>query len=556
MHTLRLHVVAAALLLAGTAAPAVAQPSAGCTPRYTPPAGVTAQPNIVQASNTPLAMVIAPDRATVGGCTFGRNLYQVAGYPGGYIPPTLRIEPGATLQLSVVNAMSTDPARVDTIYHGTTTNFHFHGFNVTPGRSGGSQNQGDQVVTVAYDAGAVHPYRFTLPADHPMGMHWYHPHPHAFTDEQVGGGMSGAFLVGDLRRTRLPKDTDMPERVLLFKDFQPGGPNGSAASVFTINGDWPAVFTLPAGTAQLWHTGNVGSDTYAGLALLDSAAVYAAGRISGNVVDSAYVAAGVAGDSAFVLPFIVLGMDGNGLVKADTVTSLDLSPAVRYSAVVQAPYRPGQTYLMVNTASSFAANGMGSVLGKLRLTGPGTDAKPITINRDTDAARKIAALKAARLTGARRFVFSTDSALSVNDIDVAFRINDQAYDHHRIDAYVELGSVEEWTLVNADTSTFVRSPHVFHIHQGDFLVTSRNGSPLPANVLQDRLSIAPGDSIVVRIPFNEGFQAGIYVFHCHILFHEDHGMMKNVCVYPGLRERGGRLTGQQWCDAQLATAGM
>lgn len=203
---------ASTLLPAGTAASVVAQSPARCIPQYTPPAGTTAQPMVVPASNVSLAMVIAPDSVSAGGCRFARDLYEVAGYPGGYVPPTLRIRPGATLQLAVVNAMSTDPARADPIYHGTT-NFHFHGFNVT----GGSRNDGDQVVAVAYDAGAVHPYRFTLPADHLMGMHPYHPHPHAVTDEPVGGGMSGAFLVGDLRLTRLPGNRTLPERVLLFK---------------------------------------------------------------------------------------------------------------------------------------------------------------------------------------------------------------------------------------------------------------------------------------------------------------------------------------------------
>lgn len=81
---------------------------------------------------------------------------------------------------------------------------------------------------------------------------------------------------------------------------------------------------------------------------------------------------------------------------------------------------------------------------------------------------------------------------------------------------------------------------------------STNGArPARYNSVQDRLSIAPGDTVVVRIPFDESFQAGLYVFHCHILFHEDHGMMKNVCVYPQSEKADG---GASWCQSQLSAS--
>lgn len=531
------------LVLAALAAPAHAQTPAPCTPAYTLPSAPTPQPPIDTASNTPVAITITPAFTRIGGCSFARNLYQVQGHPAAYVPPTLYIDPGALLTLSVNNQMST---QVDTTYHSTVTNFHFHGFNVTPGRRGGSSNAGDQVVTVSYPFGTTHAYQFSLPNEHPVGMHWYHPHPHEFTDEQVAGGMSGAILVGDVAAQRLPGNANIPQKVLLLKDFQPQGPNGNAAAVFTVNGDWPALFTLQAGTAQLWHIGNVGADTYAGVALLDSGTVSAAGKLTGTGVDSAYVVGALGGSTPGLLPFIVLGMDGNGLLVPDTAGSLTLSPAVRYSAVVQAP-ASAKTYLMVNTVSSGAVNGgVGDILGIVRVTGSGAPPSPIAIAPDTTAQRKIGELLAANVTQADTFTFSSSAT------SPTFFINGQTYDHGRIDVYVRQGATQDWTLVNADTAAAVLSPHVFHIHQGDFLVTSVNGSAVPANVLQDRLSIAPGDTMVVRIPFTEEFQTGIYVFHCHILFHEDHGMMKNVCVYPSYLEGD---AGKTWCDAQLASSG-
>ncbi|HEX8695203.1 MAG TPA: multicopper oxidase domain-containing protein [Longimicrobium sp.] len=510
-----------ALLAGAGVSQAAAQSGAACTPRPTPPADTTALPAIVQASNVAVSVAITPATATIGGCRFQRNLYRVAGGAASYLPATLRIFPGASLDLTVTNGIS---AAVDTSYHGTTTNFHFHGFNVTPGRGSGAANVGDQVVSVSYDSGQAHAYRFTLPASHPMGMHWYHPHPHGFTDEQVGGGLSGAILVGDIRALRLPKNLTMPEKVLLVKDFQPFGANAFGGSVFTINGDWPAAFTIPTGTAQLWHVGNVGSDTYAGLALVNQS----------NPADS--------------LALIVLAMDGNGLVKADTVRSLTLSPAIRYDVVVQAPNTRGAVYNLVNTVASTAVNGkVGAVLGTLATTGPAQNPAPgpLYIAPDPGAQSRVSSVANAAVDSTLQFVFSFNAGALP---DSQFQINQQPYEPARIDVRVMQGITQDWTLVNADTS----GPHVFHIHQGDFLVMSTNGtSPARYNSVQDRLSIAAGDTVVVRIPFDESFQTGLYVFHCHILFHEDHGMMKNVCVYPQSEKGDG---GASWCQDQLSAS--
>lgn len=154
-----------------------------------------------------------------------------------------------------------------------------------------------------------------------------------------------------------------------------------------------------------------------------------------------------------------------------------------------------------------------------------------------------------------------------------FYINDNIYDENQFNTVVRLGDIEEWTLVNA---TPVH--HVFHIHQLDFLVTEVNGkSQLTSNYAQgyqDVIDLPPcatakdnNDSCdpktetktVVRIPFtnkiiaakfdgnqdynldtdnsiykNGQFVGGQFVYHCHLLYHEDHGMMQNILVLPPL----------------------
>ena len=518
-HTVR-RLLAAAALVVGARAETAAQGAAPCTPRPTPPADTTALPAAVDASGKAVTIVIEPGSVVIGGCTFRRNLYSVNGAAPSYLPPTLRIQPGAALDLTVVNRMS---QTVDTIYHSTRTNFHFHGFSVTPGTGKGSTNQGDQVVNVSYVTGEQHRYAFSLPPDHPMGMHWYHPHPHGFTDEQVGGGMSGAILVGDVR-TRLPNDPSIPEKVLLFKDFQPNGANAFGGAVFTINGDWPARFTIPTGTRQLWHVGHVGSDALMGIKLVN--------RTDGSV-----------------LPFIVIGQDGNPLFSPMPADSLLLDPATRYEVVVEAPNVSGAVYDLVNTGSSTAVNGKnGDVLGTLTTVGPARSRymTRLVVTPPRDAIDRRDQLLAATNVGARTFTFSTTDDNTGRN---GFLIDRQFYDPRRLDVMVEKGKIEDWTLVNADDAkSRFPSPHVFHIHQGDFLLTKRNGQAMAPVSFQDRLTIDGGDALTVRIPFTDAFQVGLYVFHCHILFHEDNGMMKNVCVYPsGLSDQDAR----NFCQSQL-----
>jgi suppressor of ftsI len=85
--------------------------------------------------------------------------------------------------------------------------------------------------------------------------------------------------------------------------------------------------------------------------------------------------------------------------------------------------------------------------------------------------------------------------------------------------------VERWDLVNNSQEV-----HTFHIHQTDFQVIGRNGSAVEFLGYQDSVDIGPGESIQIIIPFNRPSQVGRFVFHCHILEHEDGGMMQNIVV--------------------------
>ena len=102
-------------------------------------------------------------------------------------------------------------------------------------------------------------------------------------------------------------------------------------------------------------------------------------------------------------------------------------------------------------------------------------------------------------------------------------INGEAFNPNETNVAPLLGSVEEWTLRNSTDED-----HPFHIHVNDFQVVKVNGRPYKANGLQDVVIIPKHGSVVIRNPFDQF--TGHFVFHCHILGHEDGGMMKTVQV--------------------------
>jgi len=103
------------------------------------------------------------------------------------------------------------------------------------------------------------------------------------------------------------------------------------------------------------------------------------------------------------------------------------------------------------------------------------------------------------------------------------QINGKSFDPNVVNVHSQLGTVEEWTLKNT-----TGEEHPFHIHVNDFQVMSVNGKPYNAAGYQDTVLIPAGGEVVIRVPFDD--YAGMFVFHCHILGHEDSGMMAVIAV--------------------------
>ncbi|THU05210.1 multicopper oxidase family protein [Lampropedia puyangensis] len=379
---------------------------------------------------------------------------------------------------------------------------HWHGLAVPADQDGAPQD--------FIPAGGKRRYHFTLPAGS-AGSHWYHPHPHMMTAEQVYRGLAGAFIVRD----RNDPLRHIPEQELFISDLKLAADgtvapndredwmNGREGQFVLINGLHLPLITL-VGT-QRWRIWNACSARYLRLSL----------------------------DG---LVFSQVATDG-GLLTAPVhgLTELLLAPAERAEIIVTAPSQGGSRVQLV--AEPYDRGAMG------RLAGPSprrvlADVDIVPTSKTTlpvpDTLRPIAALEnptAEHMVAFSDFVDLEAPAPSnpyERPQDMLFLVNGQAYDMERIDIEGRLGEVEEWTVINA---TAMGMEHPFHIHGGHFQVLERNldgiTTPEPFLAWRDTINLKAGESAKLRMRITE---PGLRMFHCHILEHEDLGMMGNLLV--------------------------
>ena len=432
----------------------------------TPPEALR-EPAVVASHDGVLQLTLTAARGAtqVGG---RRVIAQV--YNGSYLPPTLRVQPGDVVRLRLVNALD------------ETTNLHVHGLAVSP-----RDTSDNAFLHIA--PGRAQGYEIRIPASHPPGLYWYHPHPHGRSDEQVRNGMSGALIVEGLLDP-FPALRDVHEHVLLLKDAQIGGgkvvPRGIGDdAIRTVNGMVNPTITLRPGETQLWRIGNVGADLYY-LLTLDGHRFYEVAR------------------------------DGHRLARLVPKQQLLLEPGAREEVLVQAA-GPG-TYALRTAGFDTGPQGNhypGAVLATVRVKGGAVPplALPKRLLPVADLRR--------RITDRRTIVFSESA-----DGDTFF-VDGRTFDPNRIDTRVKLGAIEEWTIRNESGEL-----HDFHIHQTHFQVTEVNGVRQQFDGYQDIVNVPVHGEVKVIIPFTDPNIVGRFVYHCHLLSHEDKGMMATIEVMP------------------------
>jgi suppressor of ftsI len=442
-----------------------------------PPLGdeLAPPPEVVSSGGVLAATLVA---ATSDATIAGRSVRGATTYNGSFPGETWRIRPGDTFAVDLTNDLD------------TFTNLHWHGLHVTP--NGNADN-----VFLEVDPGDTLTYEVPVPANHASGAYWYHPHVHTVTDEQVYGGLAGLILI-DGGWLDQPGIAEATEKVMVIKGVviddgavTSESPGVSSNELYTINAQVNPRVSAAPGERQLWRIANLGNDTFFNISL--------------------------EGHS-----FTVVATDGIPVPAPFETDAWRLPPAGRVEVLVEA----GETgsYRLRNRAVDEGFETFGErTLATLVVEGAPVTALP-PIPDALDGAPPD--LRTGEPDVERTLVFGSSSLVTgTGDVEETgnWMICDLTFNGARTDISARLGDLEEWTLTNHDTED-----HPFHIHQNDFQVVSVNGVAQEFEGHRDTFPIPRGGQIKVRQRF-EDF-TGRWVFHCHILFHEDHGMMGTIEV--------------------------
>jgi len=397
-------------------------------------------------------------------------------YNGRVPGPRLEVKAGDTVRLDFTNNLS-EP-----------TNLHYHGLHVSP--TGNADN-----VFLEIPSQETFTYEFTIPKNHPAGMFWYHPHRHGLVAEQVFGGLVGLLIVrGEL--DEIPEIRAAQEEFLVLKDFDldrkgrivPPTPmaqmRGREGQLLTVNGQVNPILSLPAGGLLRLRILNASASRFYRLALADH-------------------------------PLYLIATDGGSLSAPVEVRELLLSPGERAEVLVRGEREPGE-YSLLNLPYNRGGRGM---MGGSSAQGKAETLATVVYNGSISSMALPEQLMAVEALPepqtVRRFQLNHGMARGRG---MVFLIDRQMFNPNRIDTQVQLDTVEDWELANTGVMD-----HPFHVHVNPFQVISRNGKPVPDRAWKDTVNVAPGEIIRCRLRFDDF--AGKTVYHCHILDHEDLGMM-------------------------------
>lgn len=417
-----------------------------------------------------------------------RRVTQAFCYNGMTPGPLLEVYEGDRVEIEFFNRLH------------TRSTVHWHGLAIPADQDGAPQD--------FIEAGGSRRYHFTLPPGS-AGTHWYHPHPHMMTAEQVFRGLAGPVIVRD----RNDPLKHIPEQHFFISDLKLAADgailpndredwmNGREGQFVLINGQHMPRITL-VGT-QRWRIWNACSARYL--------------RLSLDGVE-----------------FSQVGTDGGLLAEPrHGLQELLLTPAERAEIVVNAPDGRLRTWLVAEPYDRGAMGRLAGLSARRMLADIDlvTSPEKLAIPEKLRSIEPLGAPTAEHVAAFSDFVdLEAEPPANIYErpTDMMFLVNGQEYDMERIDVEGRLGEVEEWTLVNASS---MGMDHPFHIHGGHFQILERSfeGSTTPEPYLawRDTVNLRAGESARIRMRITE---PGLRMFHCHILEHEDLGMMGNLMI--------------------------
>jgi FtsP/CotA-like multicopper oxidase with cupredoxin domain len=428
----------------------------------------------------------------------------------------------ASMKMALSNDSTTSTSPACSGSMGTNvTNIHFHGTNIAPvcGQ--------DEVVHTLVQPGESFDYNVTIPTTEPPGLYWYHPHPHGLSEGQVQGGATGALIVQGIQN-EFPALAGMPTRMLVIRDqtlpASEANDNNIPAWDLSLNyvpitypNYTPVVIATVPGEQEFWRVVNSAADT---------------------ILDLQYVVNGTP------KPMQVYAIDGYPLSSgtATSMTTIQMGPGARAEFVVTTP-NIGDTAQLLTQYQNTGPDGdfdparlIANVVSQSGATAP-PQIPPVNGSTSTTLNNSLANLTPA----AHRNLYFSEVLQNPADPNspTNFYITEEGQTPALFtmgqapNIVVHAGTVEDWTVENR-----AGEDHVFHIHQLHFQVLAIDGQPVNDPALRDTYDIpywsgsGAYHSITVRMDFSDPNIVGTFVYHCHILEHEDGGMMGEIQVLP------------------------
>lgn len=414
------------------------------------------------------------------------------GANGSYLGPTLRASRGDEVAVNVDNQL---PER---------TTMHWHGMRLPAEMDGGPH----QMI----EAGETWSPYWTV--DQPAASLWYHPHLHGKTAEHVYQGLAGMFLIDDeeSEELALPQEYGVDDIPLIVQDKQ-----------FNDDGSLDMSRGGSAGVPGLEMYGLLGDEILVN-GTHDPYLEVSAERVRLRVLNASNTRSfniGFADGRVFDL----VGTDSGLLAAPEPLDQVRLSAGER--AEIVAEFSPGEEVVL----RSFAP-GLGGGFPQDRLVGADDEFDLMQIRAADELAKSPPVPEA--LASSPEITVADDATVRTFTMSGTSKINGHPMDMERIDEVVPAGAREIWEVDNPGI------PHSFHIHETAFEILDINGEPPPAYARgrKDTVYLPPESTVRLAVQFGDHTNPDVpYMYHCHMLEHEDEGMMGQfVIVEPGTED--------------------
>ncbi len=394
---------------------------------------------------------------------------KTLGYNGTFLGPVIRLDKGDKVKIRAINELDEN------------TTFHWHGLEVPADVDGGPHDiikPGEEKI-------------IEFKVEQEAATLWFHPHPEGKTSEQVYNGLAGLIYIEDenSKSSGVPNDYGNNDIPLIFQDktFDANkqlnyestmNDDGTIGDTLLINGTLNPKLTVKKEKVRLRLLNGSNARNF---------------TLKLNTGDS----------------FIQIATDGGFLNEPVKLNEITLAPSERAEIIID--------FSQLNSKENVAlTNEVGSILLPFEMSNQLGTSDEIIKNLNTFT-----------LTSKEKDLPVTKKIELFGMMDMV-TINGKKFNPERIDFTQQQGVTEVWEIYNKK-DMMGGMIHPFHIHGTQFKIVSRNGEKPARNEKgwKDSIAVHPGERVKIAIQFKH---KGVYMFHCHILEHEDNGMMGQIKI--------------------------